>query len=320
MCLPFKLTLGNFIEALEKGADTIVTCGGVGPCRLGYYAEVQRGILEAMGFSFHMIVAEPDIFDAYHNIKEVAPQKSWLEIYKAFRFAGEKLKGLDLVEKKAHQLRPRALQPGEVEKIWKTTIEQLHAATNIVNVQDVTRQAEERFEKVALKKGFQPLRVGLLGEIYVTLEPFINRDIERKLGNMGVEVVKSMFLSDYVRGHLLREKRYLELYGKLEELAKPYLGHYVGGHALNNIGQTVRMAQKNYDGIVHIYPFTCMPEVVAKNILPQVSQEVDIPILSLAFDEQTGDAGTITRLEAFVDLLHYRQKHRASLSGSLGIG
>ncbi|MGL5514547.1 MAG: hypothetical protein ACRDBM_15115, partial [Sporomusa sp.] len=40
-CLPFKVTLGNYIEALDAGADTIITCGGVGPCRLGYYAQIQ---------------------------------------------------------------------------------------------------------------------------------------------------------------------------------------------------------------------------------------------------------------------------------------
>lgn len=310
VCLPFKLTLGNFIEALEQGADTIVTCGGVGPCRLGYYAEVQRGILEAMGFSFAMIVVEPSLVDTYNNIKKVAAQKNWLEIYKAFRIAGEKLKCLDGLEKKVHFLRPHAVVIAEVEAIWKNAIAKIHTASNITTIQAAADQAEVEFGKLQLKKGFQPLKVGFMGEIYVTLEPFINQDIELKLGSLGVEVAKTMFLSDYVRGHLLKERRYLKLYERLDTLAKPYLGHYVGGHALNNIGWTVSMGQKDFDGMVHVYPFTCMPEVVAKNILPQVSQDMDIPILSLAFDEQTGDAGVITRLEAFVDLLRYRQSQK----------
>ena len=40
--LPLKINLGNYLEALELGADTIIMAGGVGPCRFGYYGQVQR--------------------------------------------------------------------------------------------------------------------------------------------------------------------------------------------------------------------------------------------------------------------------------------
>jgi predicted nucleotide-binding protein (sugar kinase/HSP70/actin superfamily) len=90
-------------------------------------------------------------------------------------------------------------------------------------------------------------------------------------------------------------------------LARPYLGHYVGGHGLKTVGYTVELAQSAYDGIIQVFPFSCMPEVVAKNILPQVSQQAGIPVMSLAYDEQSGQAGVQTRLEAFVDLLRYRR-------------
>ena len=46
-----------------------------------------------------------------------------------------------------------------------------------------------------------------------------------------------------------------------------------------------------------------MPEIVAQNILPKVSKNEDIPILSLVLDEQTGKAGYLTRIEAFIDLI-----------------
>ena len=39
VCVPFKYNLGNFIESLELGADTIFQAGG--GCRYGYYAELQ---------------------------------------------------------------------------------------------------------------------------------------------------------------------------------------------------------------------------------------------------------------------------------------
>ena len=54
-------------------------------------------------------------------------------------------------------------------------------------------------------------------------------------------------------------------------------------------------------------PFSCMPEIVAQNILPKVSIQENIPVLELVLDEQTGKAGNITRIEAFADLIKRRK-------------
>ena len=58
-CLPLKINLGNFLEARELGADTVVMAGGVGPCRFGYYAQLQREILKDMKCEMDMVVIEP---------------------------------------------------------------------------------------------------------------------------------------------------------------------------------------------------------------------------------------------------------------------
>ena len=52
MC-PFKYNLGNFIEALELGANTLLQAGG--GCRYRYYAEVQETILKDLGYDFELI-------------------------------------------------------------------------------------------------------------------------------------------------------------------------------------------------------------------------------------------------------------------------
>ena len=44
VCVPFKYNLGNFIEALDKGATVLFQAGG--GCRYRYYAEVQETILK----------------------------------------------------------------------------------------------------------------------------------------------------------------------------------------------------------------------------------------------------------------------------------
>ena len=51
-----------------------------------------------------------------------------------------------------------------------------------------------------------------------------------------------------------------------------------------------------------------MPEIVAKSIITSVSRDLDFPVMTLVLDEMTGEAGFITRLEAFVDLLERRRE------------
>lgn len=35
-CLPLKVNLGNYLEAISAGAEIICMAGGAGPCRFGY--------------------------------------------------------------------------------------------------------------------------------------------------------------------------------------------------------------------------------------------------------------------------------------------
>jgi predicted nucleotide-binding protein (sugar kinase/HSP70/actin superfamily) len=81
----------------------------------------------------------------------------------------------------------------------------------------------------------------------------------------------------------------------------------IGGHAQETVGNTILYANKGYDGVIQIYPLTCMPEIVAESILPAVQRDFDIPVLTLIIDELTGEAGYMTRVEAFTDLLVQRK-------------
>jgi predicted nucleotide-binding protein (sugar kinase/HSP70/actin superfamily) len=307
ICLPFKLILGNFIEALEQGADTLVTCGGVGPCRLGYYSVIQQQILEQLGYQFRMITVEPSLLGAYRQLKLVAPHANWCQMYSAFQVAGAKMNLLDDMGRAINSLRARETVRGSSDLLWRQTADEIDLADNCQALRELREQMRQKLRTVKVEQGGEALRVAIVGEIYVMLEPFVNQNVERCLGEMGVEVCKTMFLSDYVKGHLLRRQAYVELYQRLSALAKPYLRHYVGGHGQKSIAYTL-LKKQGYDGIIQVYPFTCMPEVVAKNILPKVSQDIDMPVLTLAYDEQTGEAGIKTRLEAFIDLLTYRQR------------
>ena len=53
VCMPFKYTLGNYIESLDNGANILIQAGG--GCRFGYYFELQKKILEDLGYKFKYI-------------------------------------------------------------------------------------------------------------------------------------------------------------------------------------------------------------------------------------------------------------------------
>ncbi len=115
-CLPFKISLGTFIQALDQGADTLLTCGGCGPCRLGYYAEVQKNILHDLGYTFDMVVVEPDVGSVFAALRRLTPGKSWREIWQAFRLAGQDA-ALDAVERQTCFIRPRENRPGSADGV-----------------------------------------------------------------------------------------------------------------------------------------------------------------------------------------------------------
>jgi len=310
-CLPFKMNIGNYIEALEAGADTILTCGGAGPCRLGYYAEIQRAILADLGYDFRFIVVEPKIGSVWQAAKVLAAAAGWRRTYDAVRLAGAKLTALAAIERAACFARPRAAAPGSVDAIRRGALAAVDAAASPPAVRAAADTARARLAGLpAADPPPAPLRVGLAGEIFVMLDDWVNQDIVRRLGAMGVEVHPTMLLDDYVRTHVLRTRPAMRALAAVTAQAGPYLGHYVGGHGVKSVGHTAALGRAGFDGMVHLFPFTCMPEIVARSILPAVSRDTGIPVLSLACDEQTGEAGMATRLEAFVDLLEYRRRRK----------
>lgn len=327
-CLPLKLNLGNYVQAFAEGADTVVITGGVGPCRFGYYGEIERQILQDAGYPYEVVILEPpdgSLLGLAERIRYLAgKENSWSKIMKALRFAYRKSVVLDRIEDIIHEFRPRAQIPLEVDQLYEEAKQCLAASMTNQGMEKVISLLREHMCEVALKSGgdsreSSPLKIGIIGEIYTILEPFASGDVEKELGNLGAQVDRSIYLSGWVGQHvfqgLAQGYRPLKPYYRL---AKPYLNHFVGGHGQETIGAAVKYAQEGYDGILQLLPLGCMPEIVASSILPRIQEDYGIPIMTLTFDEHTGRTGVQTRLEAFVDLLERsRQKGSVRKEGVL---
>lgn len=305
-CMPLKINLGNFIEAREMGADTILMAGGCGPCRFGYYAQVEHEILNDLGYHYKLVVLEPPekhITELLANIKYITGNNSWLEVIRGIQFGYRKARAIDELESMAMKIRPREVNPGQADLAFSEALNEIVRVKRPDNLSSAINKIVEIMNRVPTEN--RPvLKVGLVGEIYTLLEPFANLDIEKKLGRMGIEVDRSIYLSEWINDHLFMGLvKGMRSSNHYKKAALPYLSHFVGGHGQETLGGAVYYHNAGYDGIIQILPFTCMPEIVAQSILPNFSQDTGMPVMTLIVDEQSGDAGFITRLEAFADLL-----------------
>ncbi|NLU50852.1 MAG: CoA protein activase [Syntrophomonadaceae bacterium] len=313
-CLPLKINIGNYIEALEMGADTIVTAGGWGPCRFGYYAQVQRDILKDLGYQFDLVVLEaPDsrLTELLGQVKSLGDRVSYFEITRAVRLAWNKLKAVDEVEEGLRYFLPRVTDRHRAENIFRQGLEDIDAASNRKEIEAAVNTARSEFNRLATC-GEAPVRIGLVGEVYTLLEPSSNCEIERKLGYLGAEVRRSVSLPQWVNDHLLGGILRVASCKDAIGCAAPYLNDWVGGHGQETVGYSVKLARAGYDGIIQIGPLTCMPEIVAQSILGKVSEVEGVPVMTMYFDEQSGEAGVLTRLEAFLDMVRRRKRVAAA--------
>lgn len=54
-CFPLKITLGNYIEAIEKGANTLIAYDSQGTCRFRQYNLLHEFLLDSLGLKFEMV-------------------------------------------------------------------------------------------------------------------------------------------------------------------------------------------------------------------------------------------------------------------------
>ena len=307
VCLPFKLQLGNMIEALELGADTLVMPGGPGPCRFGYYHKVHELILRELGYKFHMVTQDRGIL---HIVKCVTNGASTRKVITAFRFGIAKLKTLEELERMVHKIRAVERNKGEATRTYRDGI---IAIDNAGDYQALNRAKREHLQKLMNLPTITspaPLKVGVTGEFFIVIDPFANMDIEIELGKLGVEVRRPTSAGEWVRLNPFIHALKLREKDKSHKAAMPYLSRHVGGDGLQSVGEKV-LHTRDWDGIVHLEPFGCVPEIMARNIM--LSTKEGCPVLNIIYDEHTGKTGVISRLEAFIDMLHRKKRRQVEI-------
>lgn len=307
-CLPFKLNLGNMIEALESGADAIIMPGGYGPCRFGYYGIIQEQTLKTLGYNFSMGRTDnPDsLSDMIKTIKEIGGLSKKWDAYKIFYLILMRMAALDRALSLHHYCKPREKLRGEADEVMREAVRLIDSSLTYLSLFRKELRVRGLFKRISIRRIPKPLKIGIVGEIFMVIEPFANMNIEKRLGEMGIEVVRGVWLSDWLNDRF-RFKPFRKNQHKLSiKWAYPYMRYPSGGESIESVGKTILSERMGIDGVIHLMPFTCMPELVASTILEKVRKDLRFPILSLVFDEQMSETNLITRLEAFVDMIKKR--------------
>ena len=302
VCAPFKHILGDYIEALELGADVLVQFAG--PCRLGYYGELQQSILRDLGYEFDMLnfamlTGKPLTEYISTCKKKVNPDVSVPHGARNMLAVFKMIENLD--EANDYYLANAGFEavPGSFDRARAAYFDAMRLAACERDIAEAHRAGMEAYRALPTNRPGRVLRVGIVGEYFTAADPSSNLDLERKLLGMGVELHRMLNMTN-------RNLRYNEK--NLRASISDYVTYDMGPTSSMTIAAALKYAQEGFDGVVHLKSAGCTPEVDCMPVLQRISRNTGMPVLYLSYDSQTSDTGLDTRLEAFYDMLAMKKE------------
>jgi len=136
------------------------------------------------------------------------------------------------------------------------------------------------------------LRIGLLGHSYVIYDRVASMDAVHRLHAMGAKVLTvDMLPADRTDAQVRRFPKRM---------------FWTSGRRI--LGAAWEFADMPVDGLIYITAFGCGTDSLTAELVERtVRRRSGIPQLILNIDEHTGQAGVVTRLEAFVDMARWRR-------------
>ncbi len=134
-------------------------------------------------------------------------------------------------------------------------------------------------------------RIGLVGHCYNLYDNYVNLDIISRLESLGAEVMIPDMLPPAA---MAREARRLsrELYWTYGREILGAAGYFADGRV---------------DGIILLISFACGPDSLLAELAIRKLRD-SVPMMLVVIDEETGEAGLMTRLESFVEMVQRRKR------------
>ncbi|MDI6815086.1 MAG: acyl-CoA dehydratase activase-related protein, partial [Dehalococcoidales bacterium] len=336
-CFPSIITTGDIVKkALSSDFDrhraAFVIAGASGPCRFGQYSKLHRIVLDELGLEEVPILSFDQTKNYHQHIASIGSG------FRLLAWRGLVILDLMqkmLLARRPYEVNKGeadAVYQEWLELLVKLVEQGGHGFAAF------TRRLRHAFDGVKIDKSVSKPRIGLVGEIFVRSNQFTNDFIVRKLEALGAEcslppLEEWLDYIDYER------KRQYRLDGRWKEYAKQrlteliqeraaeplrrhfdgalehfnrelptseiiargstYLGDEIRGEAILSMGRAVEYAEHNFNGVVNVIPFGCMPGTITSSLLHQFRrQHGGLPVFNLVVDG-IRDPGQDIRLEAF---------------------
>lgn len=275
-CLPVKVYHGHVIDLIDK-VDYIFLPRLISIYKNEYTCPKFCGLPEMVKHSIHNL---PQVIDTRINFHQ-SRKDLYKTIHEVGSYVTKDIKKIDWAFEKAM----------EQHNSYKMKIEE-----GILPL--------ELLEKKLTKPKKQPSDLGkilVLGHPYTIYDSFLSMNTIHKLREHQVEVITQ----DSFDRELINEKAAM-----MEKKMFWTFGRKLIGAGIS------AMEQKDIQGIVYLSSFGCGLDSVITEILERrIRRSTNIPFMLLTVDEHTGEAGIETRIEAFVDMIRWRdEKHESNLS------
>jgi len=150
--------------------------------------------------------------------------------------------------------------------------------------------------KLPKKKSKGDIRFLLLGHPYNIFDTFINLDFQKKLSDQNVDVLTIENLPKSVFKEPIIVNKRLKNYWQHEE------------ELMQGIRYFLTKGRNEIDGVVFLVSFACGPDSLISELIMRDMKVVGLPFLEITMDEHSGEAGLLTRIESFVEMVRRKKR------------
>ena len=141
--------------------------------------------------------------------------------------------------------------------------------------------------------------IAVIGHPYVIYDEYINHRLISKLRSWKIKVLTPEMVSGE----------------DLDRAIASFIGKPYWTYEDEVTGAGGYFLKQQVDGVLGVVPFGCGPDSVMIDILQRYAKrEQARPFMPLTIDDHTAEAGLVTRLEAFVDMILRRKRHATCAS------
>ena len=282
-CLPVKVYVGHVLNLMEKGIDKIFVPSLQSIDHKIYNCSKIRGLPDLIK---NVVKKDFTIIDATLDKSE--------KNQGLYQFLKEAVKAFGITDEKRIKAASKAG--------WKVFNNFKIMMNSGIPFEKALKFAKEGKVVIVNSQKEYPINVALIAHGYNLYDERVNMKIFDKLEKLDVKAFTANMASEeqLMEGVSALDSK---LYWANELEMTGAAGHYLQDNKI--------------DGIITLNAFGCGPDSIMIERIQRYAKKFNKPCLHLSLDEHTGEAGFVTRIEAFTDMLF--RKKRAKIINKINI-